>query len=497
MPVLNPPPRLSRKKQMTILAETVNKVGPGPYQLIVLILGGGIYMAEGCLLLVISLAAKDMANYWEVNPLAAGVLASIVFVGLCVGTMVGGAVCDNYGRKGPITITYLGIIIFLALCLVSPSIPPLLFAQFMLGFFLGFGLPAANAIVCESCPASHRPNIYSLTMILFSLGQVYAALMIWVFNPELREEKMGWRGMLAIGLLPPGVLVVNAHLFLLESPHFLLAYERFPEARSVIIRIAKYNHTDTGDIEFALSSIDEADNGSPSHTTAPRNGENTPLMLEDEDANDNETLWRFKVLFTRKWRCITLIMCFITFTSNFVYFGMIYALPHSLKEMPVTVSGEEMSPAGAVFISAIFEIPGVFVAILLGNTLGRRTNISVAFLATALCLIGTVYSIFVGHMTATGLWCTFGVKMFIASGFIIIYLSLLETYPTMFRATGLAFCMVVGRVGAFFCPFTHDILQMLEVHAGWFFLVMEVMLVLGATIVWCLPYEVGGLANLE
>merc|ERR550514_1591960 len=154
---------------------------------------------------------------------------------------------------------------------------------------------------------------------------------------------------------------------------------------------------------------------------------------------------------------------------------MIYALPATLKAVHV-LGSSDMTPAAAVFVSAGFEIPGVFLALLLGNTVGRRMNIAFAFAATTVSLIGTIYAVFMEQMDTVGLWSTFMVKMFIASGFIIVYLYLLECYPTKFRATGLAFCMVVGRLGAFFC----DGFELIEINRGYFFVGMAMMCATGS-----------------
>lgn len=486
-----PTPRpLPRARQSALLADAVNQIGPGPYQLIVLFLGGGIYAAEGSLLLILSLVAKNIINYWDLSALTAGALAGVVFVGLVLGTFVGGTACDQYGRRLPILITYVGIILFLLLCLASPYLVPLVLAKFMLGFFLGLGLPATNAIVCESCPPSHRANIYSITMVLFSLGQVYAAFALWLLNPELREDSVSWRGLLAVGALPPAVCLVGAHFLLLESAHWLLAQERFSEAKEVIIRIARYNQSynqnDTMAVEFALSTIDsarfDAQTEQTSQVSYPQLSETAALL---EDAGKG-VMWRQRVLFTSSWRRTTLIMCYICFVANFAYFGMVYGLPHTMRALP---SGGSLTPAAAVFFSALFEVPGVFLAILLGNTLGRKINMFVTFLCTFLFLCGTLYAIFEDKMDTIGLWTTFGVKMFIASSFIVVYLYLLECYPTMFRATGLAFCMVVGRLGAFICPFLHDGLIQYDIRTVWFFLTMDILTFLAAVIVWFLPLE--------
>merc|ERR1719359_176159 len=152
---------------------------------------------------------------------------------------------------------------------------------------------------------------------------------------------------------------------------------------------------------------------------------------------------------------------------------MIYGLPDTLKKE----SGEDSddwSPAAGVFFSAVFEIPGVFVAILLGTTVGRRMNMTISFGCTALSLGAVIHVLNKGDMEGFGLIAVFCVKLFIASVFIVVYLYLLECYPTKFRATGLAFCMVIVRMGAFACPFLYDGLVLVNFKHGWFFIIMSI-----------------------
>merc|ERR1719409_549201 len=167
---------------------------------------------------------------------------------------------------------------------------------------------------------------------------------------------------------------------------------------------------------------------------------------------------------------------------------MIYGLPDTLKKEQGEDS-DDWSPAAGVFFSAVFEIPGVFIAILLGTTVGRRMNMTISFGCTFLSLLAVSLILAFGHLQNAGLIAVFSTKLFIASVFIVVYLYLLECYPTKFRATGLAFCMVVGRMGAFVCPFLFDGLVLVDVGIVWFFVVMAILVLIAAILSLALPYE--------
>jgi len=496
---------------------TVERLGSGPYQLVVLVLGGGVYSAEGSLLLIMTIIAKNLISKWDMSPILAGTLATVIFIGLIMGTISGGFACDKYGRKLPILLTYLGIIVFLFVGIMSPGLLMLVGAKFMLGFCLGFGVPAANAIVCESCPPTQRSNIYCLTMVLFSLGQMYSAGVLWIMNPDLGHNDLWWRTMLAMTAMPPFVLLVFAYFLLQESPHWLIANGRPEDAQDVVRTMLRWqsnqmclgNGADIKDLEECVNLhkpglIRQTSNNALASPRPPGDREagkgicGWPSMLGID-------MWRVKMIFGEYFFSTTVIMCYVCFASNFAYYGMIYGLPSSLKTEAeaARAAAEELAkaegvtkgldnqwtPAGGVFMSAVFEIPGVFLAIVLAVTIGRRLNMALAFFCCASCATVVVYGMMTDQFDTWSIGAIFGVKLFIALGFIIVYLYLLEVYPTKIRGTGLAVCMVTGRLGAFLCPFMYDGMVLAGVHHSWFFLFMAVNLYIASILCYFLPYE--------
>jgi MFS family permease len=485
------------------LNDAITQIGPGPYQLVVLCLAGGVYMAEGSLLLMLSVIAKNLIRRWRLSALFAGAMVSIIFCGLLIGTIFGGFLCDRYGRRMPILVTYSGITVFLVASLMSPDVLLLITAKFMLGISLGFGVPAANAMVCECCPASHRSNVYSMTMVLFSLGQMYSAMVIWTMSPDLNHDELHWRGMLALAALMPLILSVLSYFFLLESPHWLLAQRRYSAAKAVVMEMASYKGCRPEQVEELTSCIHSAYNSPEARQIEPefdpKEEDRSCCSLDQRKecwlvtskvwSGVKEDFGRLENLFSEKFFKTTMFMSYISFVSNFAYYGMIYGLPDTLKkEQPQDKEGL-WSPAAGVFFSAVFEIPGVFIAILLGTTVGRKMNMTISFWCTALALAAVVRVLIKGDMEGFGLIAVFCVKLFIASVFIVVYLYLLECYPTKFRATGLAFCMVIGRMGAFACPFLYDGLVIFGIHHMYFFIIMGVLVTVAGIVSLLLPYE--------
>jgi len=396
-----------------------------------------------------------------------------------------------------------------------------------MGFAMGFALPAANTLVCESCPNSHRSNIYCATMVMFALGQMFAAAVMWSLDEDLDHEVLHWRMMLVVGMIIPGILGVLSFFLLEESVHWLLLIGNDEESKNVLHRIAKYNGhyekvkemTDKWD---TASEADTEDGGNPAERwdgdettrnaareTYEHTGEESPLLRKKDmqgETNPRDCCgrvvnkvsskckvtcsYRVRSLFSRYYRRTTIIMTYVCFASNITYYGLIYGLPHTFQTVSKEEGGKGGFSAGAgVFFAALMEIPGVFLAIMLSMTVSRKANMCVAFVASAIWLSVMVWAFHSGHMETIGLWSIFAVKMFIASGFIVCYLYLLECYPTYFRATGLAFCMVTGRIGALICPFLYDGLVYSGAGYIWFFTVIGSIITIAAILTLFLPFE--------
>merc|ERR1719221_700982 len=97
-----------------------------------------------------------------------------------------------------------------------------------------------------------------------------------------------------------------------------------------------------------------------------------------------------------------------------------------------------------------------------------------AFSMCSLSLVAIVHCIYSRQLVQNlGMVSVLSVKLFLATGYIVVYLYLLECYPTTCRATGLAFCMVFGRFGAATVPFLYDGAHLVGVAQIWFFVVMS------------------------
>ena len=102
-----------------------------------------------------------------------------------------------------------------------------------------------------------------------------------------------------------------------------------------------------------------------------------PSGVESDTEAEPLGTWkeRAQTLFGSKYRWVTVQLMLICFSGNLCYYGLIYILPETFSEMMLMLEDEtggedaqHLSPALNLMLSAVFEVPGVLLAILLSNS---------------------------------------------------------------------------------------------------------------------------------
>merc|ERR1719207_478651 len=424
-----------------------------------LLLAGGVFLMEGCLLVIASIVVRTLEVRWGNSMFETTMLATSMFLGVSLGCMTGGLIADRDGRRPAILVCYCGSAIFVLLSVGGMNLIYLVFSNMCLGFFFGYGVPAANSLIAECCPTSFRPNLVCS-----------AAIIVWCVSPYLEYEKLNWRILSAAGCVPIMFFAPLAYLRLSESPMWLWVSGSPKRAKEALRLLASRNGVTLG-----------ADR-------RKRSESHLYVVQSDEDQENNEMDGRQGIyervmsLFIPRYRTTTIMLVIIAFASNFCYYGMIYVLPETfaelmllLEEDPDTEKGLHLSPALSLMLSALFEIPGVLLALMLTNTVRRKTALTISFSILSIAAIAMVSaSAHRKHAVVLTSLAAFLGKLFVAAAFILVYLYIVEVYPTSVRSSGLAFCMTMGRLGAFVVPLTAELSMHLANTSFYFFAVLGI-----------------------
>ena len=162
-----------------------------------------------------------------------------------LGAFGSGWLCDRIGRKTPLMISILWYSICNFAAGFSPSFAVLAFWRITLGIGMGAEWPAGAALAMESWPARSRGLMSGLLQGAWGLGFLLASLVYW-----LLYAKIGWRGMLWVGILP-AFLCIYIRMFVKESE----VWEESNKHRLEAERVADAAHVASGGAAGASNAV--------------------------------------------------------------------------------------------------------------------------------------------------------------------------------------------------------------------------------------------------
>ena len=190
----------------------------------------------------VGLAAPAIAHQWSLSDTRVGLLTTLTFVGMAIGSVLAGITGDRYGRR----LTYLyNLAIYTAgalLAAFSPGFGWLLAARFVVGIGLGGELNTGLTLVAELMPTRYRGaavatvNVAGGGLGIFA-SSALAALMLGPLEEALGGPAVAWRWLLGV-LAVPALLLFVYRRSLPESPRYLLVEGRVDEANRVLTSLA-------------------------------------------------------------------------------------------------------------------------------------------------------------------------------------------------------------------------------------------------------------------
>lgn len=451
------------------VAQLVDRFGMGLAQVRVGVCAGGVWLADGAELLLISSVARAVSDEWQLTALQRGVVVSVVFAGLAFGSLCSGLIADLMGRRQAILLSYSMVFTFSIMSASVAGLLGLLLARIVVGIGMGMGQPACYAIVAETTPAYWRIVTGSIATALFILGECYSAILIMIDDPYL--EDLDWRRLLRLGALPALALGLLSAALLHESPSFLAVKGRNEEAKKVLQSMA-------------------ADNGAPEAQLPNLEFQRPNVEILPEDASPFSR--KVGLVFGRKLCGTTLILMYSTFVLNFCYYGCLYAFPQVLPE----IENLQGTPALQLLIGALWEFPGKIAGLLLGLVIARK-NLIRLYLFSA--IVAQICFVVGAHGGSHWIWesmCLagyYGLKASEKFGFTAVLTYVSEVFPTELRGTGIAICVGTGRLAGVVTPLAFELVMSMS-GGRWalFFMSMTAMSVVNFLLVDLLAFETFG-----
>lgn len=192
---------------------------------------GGAFI-DGYVLSIIGVALTQLTPVFGLDVGWTAAIGASAFVGIFVGTILGGYLTDIIGRKRMFTLDVIAIAVLSVLCFFMQGAFELVILRFLIGFFVGADYPIATSLIAEYTPKIHRAKSMGMVSAAWYLGATAAAIVGFA----LINYEDGWRWMLGSALVPSVILLIGRH-GVPESPMWLARKGRNEEAQQVIYTV--------------------------------------------------------------------------------------------------------------------------------------------------------------------------------------------------------------------------------------------------------------------
>ena len=186
---------------------------------------------------------EGLKSAFELDEAGLGLAVSALLPGCAVGAFLAGRLADIWGRRN---VMMMAAALFLLSALASGAAPSALFlaiARFVAGAAVGAASVLSPAYISEVTPASIRGRLSSVQQVMIIAGLTGAFLANYYLaqaaGSSLAEFWLGypaWRWMFWVQA-GPALLFFVTLLFIPESPRYLVAKGRYPEAQGVLTRL--------------------------------------------------------------------------------------------------------------------------------------------------------------------------------------------------------------------------------------------------------------------
>ncbi|MEJ1931720.1 sugar porter family MFS transporter [Nostoc sp. NIES-2111] len=192
---------------------------------------------------VINGAVAALAQAFNANSVLTGLAVSLALLGSAIGAFYAGKIADKYGRVKAMVVASVLFSISAIGSGIAFTIWDFIFWRLLGGLAVGAASVIAPAYIAECSPANLRGRLGSLQQLAIVVGIFIALLCDYFIAVSAGSAESpflfgiaAWRWMFWTEI-PPAVLYGMAALMIPESPRYLVAQGREPEAANVLSKI--------------------------------------------------------------------------------------------------------------------------------------------------------------------------------------------------------------------------------------------------------------------
>lgn len=415
--------------------ETIERIGVSRLGILVLVLCFCMMIGDGFDFASLAVAVPAILRNWHVTPRQMGVVFSVTFIGLLVGSLFYGWLADRFGRKFTIIFGTLnfGIPVLLTVWTTNPT--ELAVLRFIAGMGMGGIVPVAFTLVSDYAPRRARSSVTILTNAGYSIGAVLTGIAAAALIPRL-----GWQSLFVLGGAFSLIMAIVLTIALPESPRYLaLKHPGSPRLRTIVQRLMP-DRTIEKDTIFVPGDLQE--------------------QQTKTGSKDN-----ILQLFYGPRRTATILLWVLFIADSLGFFFL-------ASWLPVVMERQGVAPQIASLTQSLFVFMGMTGGLIMMRFLDRHGPIAVL----PLPIIGATLEILMGaHGLSLPvlLFAVAGAGIGLSGFHYTVYAIAVRFYPASIRARGISSATVWGRAGGIIAPYvggfflsTHMPLQQLMLIAA-------------------------------
>lgn len=359
-----------------------------------------------------AVASPQLLKAWHISIKTIAYISSISFLGMFIGSILGGRLADKIGRKKSMVITVALFSVFSLLNTMSWNTISLGTFQFLTGMGLAAMTIVANTYISEMFPASSRGKYQSLAIVIGILGTPATT---WVARFIIPMAPWAWRLVFLWGGIGLVFLIFLARME--ESPRWYESRGQFDKADEILRRIEAKVGAEKGSLPEPIAE--------------------PARKVEGKKVSVSE-------LFSGRYLRRTLVLTVLWVCQTIGFFGYSSWAPTLLAKHGMTVA----KSLTYVALSTLGAPLGSYIASLVADKFDRKWLLTMTgvMIAVSGFLYGTtfqpVFIVIFGLM----------VNMFERTYTSLAYAYSPELFPTEARATGTSVPYGIGRLSNLIGP---------------------------------------------
>nr|QQY02547.1 synaptic vesicle glycoprotein 2 [Cryptocotyle lingua] len=315
-------PRRPRSRQGVVQA-VLDQLGFGWYQVRIIVILGIAQATDTMEALIQAILGPTLRCEWNLSSDYVALLATMVFLGVCIGSPPLGYASDQLGRKSLAILCCLALTYMTWLCAISPTYTWLATLRFLSGFYISGLLTAGNSMISEFLPETYQ----STGQLLVCSFDSFVALYVTGVGFGCLVHNLSWRFFLMFTTPPLLLCALGLWCCVHESPVILAHWGRRVEAAQVLDAVARTNNR-----------VPKQVNQEPGKPSEPYSFVGRLHNIEEREEHEfsSSGLLQILRLFVSDYAMSTILLIGINFIWGMIMYGGTTLLPVELPSAPRT-----------------------------------------------------------------------------------------------------------------------------------------------------------------